>query len=130
MRALPWRKLLILYVLTVPLFGAGTANELSEYLESYREGANAGNPKDQYNLGASYRWGVNVPRDPALAITWIKKSAEQDYSLAERALGEMLERGEGVAPNGTQALLWYKRAARHGDQLAADSAARLEAKRK
>ncbi len=121
-------NLFLALFLTIPVYAAASANELSEYLETYREGANAGNPRDEYNLGASYRWGVEAPRDLALAVKWIRKAAEQKYSLAERALGEMYAKGEGVAQSNTEALVWFKRAAQHGDPSAAEAAAALDGK--
>jgi TPR repeat protein len=104
------------------------ANEVADFLETYRAGAQAGKPEDQYNLGASYRWGVGTERNLILAAQWIGKAAEQGYPLAERTIGEMYEKGEGLPASREQAMRWYKRAARHGDTLAAQDVSSLEAK--
>ena len=104
------------------------ANEVADYLATYRAGAQAGVREDQYNLGASYRWGVGVERNLILAAQWILKSAEQKYPLAERTIGEMYERGEGLSASNEEAMRWYKRAVRHGDPVAPNDVAALEAK--
>jgi TPR repeat protein len=103
-------------------------DEVADYLETYRADAQAGVREDQYNLGASYRWGVGVERNLTLAEQWIRKAAEQGYPIAERTLGEMYERGEGLAVSREDAMLWYRRAARHGDVIAPKDLAALDAK--
>ena len=40
----------------------------------------------------------------------------------------MYEKGEGVAQNSSEALVWYKRAGRHGDRQATEAIPTLEAK--
>jgi len=104
------------------------ANDVADYLETYRAGAQAGNAEEQYNLGASYRWGVGVERNLILAAQWIRKAAEQEYPLAERTIGEMYEKGEGLPTSREEAMRWYKRAARHGDPIAPNDLAALNAK--
>ncbi len=105
-----------------------SANEMAEYLETYREGALAGGAEDQYNLGASYRWGVGLEKDLTLAAQWIRKAAEQGYPQAERTIGEMYEKGEGLPASREEAMRWYKRAAQHGDSIAQSDLAALDAK--
>ena len=90
-------------------------NEVVDYLETYRAGAQAGVPEDEYNLGASYRWGVGLRQNMDLAVQWIRKAAEHGYPLAERTIGEMYENGEGVTASREEAMKWYRLAARHGD---------------
>jgi TPR repeat protein len=104
------------------------ANEVADFLETYREGAQAGNAEDQYNLGASYRWGVGLEKNLTLAAQWIRKAAEQGYPHAERTLGEMFEKGEGLAASREEAKRWYRRAAKHGDPAAQNDLAALDAK--
>ena len=105
-----------------------SANETAEYLETYREGAQAGDPEDQYNLGASYRWGVGLEKNITLAAQWIRKAAEQGYPQAERTIGEMYEKGEGLPASREEAMRWYRRAAQHGDSIAQSDLAALDAK--
>lgn len=104
------------------------ANEVADYLETYREGAQAGNAEDQYNLGASYRWGVGLEKNLILAAQWIRKAAEQGYPHAQRTIGEMYEKGEGFPASREEAVRWYRRAANQGDSAAQEDLAALEAK--
>jgi uncharacterized protein len=107
---------------------AKSANELGDYLQTYREGAEAGIAQYQYNLGASYRWGIETEKNLPLAVEWIRKAAVQGYPLAERTLGEMYEKGEGLTASRDDAMHWYKLAAQHGDTIAQDDLAALETK--
>jgi TPR repeat protein len=115
-------SLLHILLVSAPMICSGEskdkADHVADFFETYKSGAAAGVASDQYNLGASYRWGIGVPRDTALAAQWIRKSAEKGYPIAERTLGEMLEAGEGIPINNDEALQWYKRAAKLGDPLA------------
>ena len=104
------------------------ANEVADFLETYREGAQAGNAEDQYNLGASYRWGLGTEKNLSLAAQWIRKAAKKGYPIAERTIGEMYEKGEGLPASDENAKRWYKRGAQHGDSIAHADLAALEAK--
>jgi TPR repeat protein len=103
-------------------------NDVADYLETYRAGAKAGVPEDEYNLGASYRWGLGTDKNLSLAAQWIRKAAEQGYPIAERTIGEMYEKGEGLPASDVDAKRWYKRGALHGDSIAHADLAALEAK--
>ena len=104
------------------------ANEVADYLETYRAGAQARVPEDEYNLGASYRWGLGLEQNLSLAAQWIRKAAEQGYPIAERTIGEMYEKGEGLTASDEEAKRWYKHGAQHGDTIAQKDLAALEAK--
>ena len=104
------------------------ANEVADYLATYRDGAQAGIPEEEYNLGASYRWGVGMERNLILAAQWIRKAAEQGYPIAERTIGEMYEKGEGLPVNQGEAMRWYRRAAQQGDAAAQKDLAAVDAK--
>ncbi len=103
-------------------------NDVADYLETYRAGAEAGVPEDEYNLGASYRWGLGMEKDLKLAAQWIGKAAEKGYPIAERTIGEMYEKGEGLPASDPEARRWYKRGAQHGDTIAQADLAALDAK--
>jgi TPR repeat protein len=118
-------------VLRRPVPAAGPpkqVDDVADYLETYRAGAQGGVPADQYNLGASYRWGLGVEKNLKLAAQWIRKAAEQGYPIAERTIGEMYEKGEGLPASDEAAKRWYKRGARHGDSIAQTDLAALNAK--
>lgn len=55
----------------------------------------------------------------ALALTYLKKSAEMGFSLAEYDYAYMLDQGElGLKENDVAAVQWYAKAAKHGDERA------------
>jgi len=62
---------------------------------------------------ASYNRGDYVP-----AIRLFRPLAEQGNAKAQRVLGVMYRRGEGVARNSVRAFLWFSRAAARGDAQA------------
>jgi TPR repeat protein len=105
-----------------------SADEVADYLETYRADAQVGLPEEQYDLGASYRWGVGIEKNLILAVRWIHQAAEQGYPIAERTIGEMYEKGEGLPANPEEALHWYRRAAQHGDSIAQKDLEALDAK--
>ena len=50
------------------------------------------------------------PRDPAEAVKWFRKAAEQNYAKAQYNLGVCFYAGEGVAKD-PEAVKWYRKAA-------------------
>ncbi len=62
---------------------------------------------------ASYNRGDYVP-----AIRLFRPLAEQGNAKAQRVLGVMYRRGEGVARSSARAFLWFSRAAARGDAQA------------
>ena len=79
--------------------------------------ANAGNPVAEYNLAGAYFHGKGgLPRDPAKAVYWFKKSAAQGYPRAEYSLGSSYYRGLGGLPRDpAKAVYWFKKSAAQGD---------------
>ncbi|MDE2343114.1 MAG: sel1 repeat family protein [Betaproteobacteria bacterium] len=77
--------------------------------------ANAGNPVAEYNLAGAYFHGKGgLPRDPAKAVYWFKKSAAQGYPRAEYSLGIAYYQGRDPA----KAMYWFKKSAAQGYPLA------------
>ena len=62
---------------------------------------------------ASYSRGDYVP-----AIRLFRPLAEQGNAKAQRVLGVMYRRGQGVARNSVRAFVWFNRAAARGDATA------------
>ena len=58
------------------------------------------------------------------ALTWLQRSAEQDYAEAQYNLGMAYYGGVGTAPNRELALLWMEKAAAQGLQKAVEMLAR------
>ena len=51
--------------------------------ESYRAAAEQGDADAQCNLGQCYAEGVGVDKDPAEAVKWFRKAAEQRDAVAK-----------------------------------------------
>jgi hypothetical protein len=51
--------------------------------------AQAGQREAQYLVALAYGEGRLVPRDDAVAASWMLKSAEQEYALAQAGMGEL-----------------------------------------
>jgi TPR repeat protein len=74
-----------------------------------------GDAAAEYRVGLMYGQGRGVPLDPAQAIVWFRKSADQDYAAAEVALGTIYLTGAGAPADPLQAATWFGKAAAQGD---------------
>lgn len=71
------------------------------------------------NLGLMYADGRGgLPRDPAQAVAWYRKAAEQNLPLAQLMLALSYASGRGVPRDDLQALRWFEQAADNGLALA------------
>jgi hypothetical protein len=74
-----------------------------------------GDPQAQFQLARWYQAGREpVGTDPAEAVKWLRKAAEQDNAEAAYELGVAYLDGNGVERNATNARLWLERAAARG----------------
>jgi len=64
-----------------------------------------------------YLKGLGVPQDYQKAVYWFKKSAEQDYPLAEINLALIYQYGLGVPQDSQEALYWYNKAMAHKNKI-------------
>jgi TPR repeat protein len=80
-------------------------------LQEFRDGAQAGDMRAQYNLGVMLLKGAGIARDAQAALDWYRRSAEQGYAAAQHGLGVMYYRGNGVAEDHEQAAKWFVKAA-------------------
>lgn len=76
--------------------------------------AEAGDAKAQLQIGGAYQEGRGVEKNPALAVEWIQKSADQGYPRGLAALGQCYFLGQGVSRDETKALLYMTQAAEKG----------------
>lgn len=90
---------------------------------SLKQKAEAGDATAQYELGGmydnpfdaiSYR-SYGVSEDPALAMSWYRKAAEQGHMDAQLKLGWMYYDGKGVPKDAAQAVTWWRKAAEQGN---------------
>jgi uncharacterized protein len=120
------RPIVVLFALLLTALPVSANAGFAEGMQAYKNGAYTdafnewlllalkGHPKAQNNLGILYRRGLGVPKDPAKAIEWYRKAAEQDFAKAQYNLGLMYKQGEGVGKDLTQAINWYTQAAANG----------------
>jgi hypothetical protein len=57
----------------------------------------------QLNLGDMYLNGQGVAQDYAEAVKWVRKSADQGYSVAQARLGYMYLNGKGITQDNSHA---------------------------
>lgn len=79
--------------------------------------AEAGDANAQWMVGQGY---LSPPdADPAAALKWFIRAAEQGHPLAQRDLGFLYEAGWGVTQDAQEAYFWYSLAAVHDSGRAA-----------
>lgn len=82
------------------------------------DAANAGNLDSQRLLASEYASGKRLKRNPTAALHWLKM-AEQNGSSSKREdqfkLGYFYEHDSDGAPNYSEAITWYRKAANRGD---------------
>ena len=83
-------------------------------LDAVRQAAEQGDVEAQYNLGAMYGMGLDVPLDDAEAARWYRLAADQGEAVAQHNLGFMYAEGRGVVEDADEAVRWYRLAAAQG----------------
>ncbi len=86
-------------------------------LKVWLEGAMAGSPEAQNNVGEIYSKGLGTAPDYGMAFQWFKKAADQGYGRAKINLGYLYEQGLGVAQDQAAALNLYREASGIQDEL-------------
>lgn len=84
-----------------------------------RVDAMKGDANAQKNLGYLYAEGLGVPRDPAQALAWYQKAADQGNADAYNNLGTMYGDGVGVKKDLVRAYVLFTQAWAKGDPDAA-----------
>ncbi|MGV8839036.1 MAG: tetratricopeptide repeat protein [Bauldia sp.] len=80
--------------------------------------AEAGVARAQWNVGRMFGTGWGVPRDPAAAEAWYRRSAEQGFAFAEVSVALTLAAGTPTQEQLAEALTFFIRAANQGDSFA------------
>ena len=75
--------------------GQGVTEDQKKATALVLQAAEAGDARAQYEIGIAYERGATVERDIVKASSWLKKSADQDYSDGQFAYGVMLATGHG-----------------------------------
>ena len=72
------------------VFSTGCTSESdAELVKQFREDADLGYPKAQFNLGVMYANGRGGLKNDVEAVKWYRKAAEQGNALAQVALGDI-----------------------------------------
>jgi len=104
----PEGKAVALYKQAIELFDQqGRDVECAELL---RKSAELGYVWAQLFYGRFLCKGIGTALDPAEAVAWFRKAADQDCPAAYYELGVCYENGEGVERDPDAALEWYRKA--------------------
>lgn len=88
-------------------------------LQQVKSKAEAGNASAQVVLGTAYERGLlGAEQNYELAIRWYSLAADQESSLAQRALAKLFLAGKGTQRDCTRALTLFTKAAHQGDRFA------------
>jgi TPR repeat protein len=66
----------------------------AEAMILYRKAAEQGEPAGEFGIGRMYRDGAGVPRDPALALEWFRKSEKKNHVPTLDALARAYRMGD------------------------------------
>ncbi len=87
--------------------------------EDFTQMAQHGDAESQWRLGVLYLNGDGVRQNDAEAASWFRRSADQGYVPALKALANQHWAGRGVAQDYNKAYFWYDVALAKGDEAAA-----------
>ena len=97
------------------LWGIGTEPNEVEAAKLHRLGAEKGDPRCMFLYGSDLRLAIGVKQDKAGGIALIRKAADKGLSQAEYKMHELLEEGDELKADATEARRWLLLAAEHGD---------------
>src|SRR5581483_6448304 len=82
--------------------------------KEWKQSAEQGDAKSQYELALLYQDGVGTRKDIAEAIKWYREAAARGLAPAQNNLGVLYSKGLGVAQDHAEAAKWYYKAAKGG----------------
>ena len=83
-------------------------------VQEFRQAADLGYAKAQYNLGLAYLQGQGVAKNDQEGINWFRKAADQNFAPAQYNVGIAYAQGQGVEKDPRQAVEWLQKAAKQG----------------
>ncbi len=92
-------------------------NDFESAVTQLKLGAQKGDRRCAYLLGAILMSGKGVDPDPVEGERWMREAAEAELPMAQAYLGTLYANGEGVEKNLTAAAEWYRKAAEYGNPL-------------
>ena len=69
----------------------GVTKDLPRSTSYFEQAATAGQPDAQFELGVRFERGWGIGKDPALALEWFVRSAEQGHKKAMKAVARLRE---------------------------------------
>ena len=109
------------------LTGEGGEQDDAQAVRFFRESAELGCARAQYNLGLCFALGRGVAKDLEKALEWWRRAAALGFARAQYRLGLCCETGDGVTADRVEALKWYRESAAHGYPEARAALKRLTA---
>jgi TPR repeat protein len=104
-----------------PFYAAIPSLHSAAQLAELTKKAEAGDMDAQYQLGAAYDAGRDVPRDLAEAIVWYRRAAQAGQVEAQNSVGSALQAEGRYA----EAIAWYEKAAARGHSRSISNLAAL-----
>lgn len=100
--------------------GGDDLTDKKEAVRWYSKAAKQGDADAEYSLGWMHLHGgvEGVLQDFNVALSLLRKSAEQGHVYAQDAVGKVYAEGLGVQKDYDAALYWYKKAAESGNSFA------------
>ena len=94
-------RVIILSLMLWPVMGMSAADDYAWNIQFQEKliKANAGDAREQFNVGIMYLNGQGTPIDAPRAFEWVKKSADKGYIKAKFKLGYFYLKGIGVEKN-------------------------------
>jgi TPR repeat protein len=96
--------------------GTASASGITDSLRELRQRAQAGDSESQFELGAKYATGEEIPQDYPEAVKWFTRAAEGGQVLAAATLGAYYWAGRGVPRDDVSAYMWSSIARLEGDE--------------
>jgi hypothetical protein len=94
--------------------GSVAVTDDEDSTKAFLRKATDGSPEDQFQVGAMYEQGKDVPRNDTLALRWYKKAAEKGLAESQYKVGLMYRVGKGAPKSSYQAARWFQAAAEQG----------------
>ena len=129
--AMPFRRILPLFVLFLAAVSTAQAQSYRDGLEAFRAGqaeeayeiwkplAEAGDALAQFGLALIYERGnETIPQDLDAAVEWYELAAVQGVAAAQNNLGHMYSQGLGVEQDKARAVELWREAAKAGHSTA------------
>lgn len=103
--------------MTYPADKAQAIELASTVINAVEKLALAGVGEANFLMGTAYAEGLSVEVDPAAAVTWYRRAAALDITLAQHNLGNVYAAGSGVPQSDSEAVRWWRIAAEKGDAI-------------